>query len=190
MQNRLNMKYMENMQNMQKMQIMRTGQSSQHLGLTKNQECLNRRYCKQKKTLKQVLQKKEENRTMRMCHEWETAEAAAGETWFSPHCTTSTYHRIPHQAPCPWKLQLSFAMSVWAGKLSFQTAVSLCVVFCKQLTPFEPPPLVGEIAVAIDCHFLKSNPQTCWIRVSVNFNNSINSEHRADFVHSDFVLAI
>ena len=66
---------------MQKMQIMRTGQSSQHLGLTKNQECLNRRYCKQKKTLKQVLQKKEENRTMRMCHEWETAEAAA---WRQP----------------------------------------------------------------------------------------------------------
>ena len=121
---------------------------------------------------------------------WGCSMAAAGETWFSPHCTTSTYHRIPHQAPCPWKLQLSFAMSVWAGKLSFQTAVSLCVVFCKQLTPFEPPPLVGEIAVAIDCHFLKSNPQTCWIRVSVNFNNSINSEHRADFVHSDFVLAI
>ena len=102
------------------MQIMRTGQSSQHLGLSKNQECFNRRYCKQKKTLKQVLQKKRRHQD----HEnvpwvgdsWGCSMAAAGETWFSPHCTTSTYHRIPHQAPCPWKLQLLFSMSMWAGK--------------------------------------------------------------------------
>ena len=44
---------------MQKMQIMRTGQSSQHLGLSKNQECsIDNTENRRKKTLKQILQKK------------------------------------------------------------------------------------------------------------------------------------
>ena len=134
---------------------------------------------------------------MRMCHEWETAEAAA---WRQParlgsvhivqlpHCTTSTYHRIPHQAPCPWKLQLLFSMSMWAGKHDKVHVTCLNFPNCRWL--------VCCILQAVDSIRATSSIleklQLPLIAISWNQTpkhvglDSINSEHRADFVHSDF----
>ena len=116
------MQNMKNLQNMQKCRIcepvkaVNTGVRCAIGNVfiaSKNQEGFNRRYCTQKKTLKQVLQKKEENRTMRMCHEWETAEAAA---WRQParlgsvHILqlphTTEYHiKPPVHENCSYRLQ-------------------------------------------------------------------------------------
>ena len=102
-----------------------------------------------------------------------------------PH--TTEYHiKPPVHENCSYRLQWACELENLVSKLQLA-----CVLYSASSWLHSSHLLYfGKIAVAIDCHFLKSNPQTCWIRVSVNFNNSINSEHRADFVHSDFVLAI
>ena len=127
---------------------------------------------------------------MRMCHEWETAEAAAwrqlarlGSVHIVQLPHTTEYHiKPPVHENCSCRLQWACELENLVSKLQLA-----CVLYSASSRLHSCHLLYfGKIAVAIDCHFLKSNPQTCWIRVSVNFNDSINSEHRADFVHSDF----